>query len=151
MRITYFIFIFITFCASSIKSYAAEPDFYLKVLECSSIIASSVKLDFPLKIMEGDKSQFACSRSSKKVTCKLVFENNAKSLKGGNLFEYDIELEAGTKLDLTLSPSGGDYIAIDRATHSAIIITRVFGDNFGGAKVCRGMFLTSDEFKEFNK
>lgn len=70
---------------------------------------------------------------------------------GGNVFEYDVAIETGTKFALTLPPTGGDYIAIDRATHSAIIITRIFGDNFGGAKVCRGAFLTSDEFKAFNK
>lgn len=114
------ILVLIWLVGNPLTSSAAEPDFLLIFSECSTTLGSSQQLDFPLKTIAGEPARLACSRQGRKATCALTFKNKEESIRGGNVHEYDIEMETGNKLDLTLAPNGGDYIAIDRSAHAAI-------------------------------
>ena len=134
------------------KAFGIEPDIFIFFEECSTTIASTEQAEAPLKIVsEGNIPLFSCARKEKEYICKLVFKNSKeKSHTGEDYHKFKIEFEGGTKLFLQ-ARNWGDFISINRSTHSATIITRLLDDSYAAAKVCRGIFLTGDEMKASQK
>ncbi len=64
--------------------------------------------------------------------------------------KYELVVETGAVFDMKLA-NGGDYITVDRNVHTAVLVARQAAAQFLGAKVCRGIFLTSDEAAHLKK
>lgn len=58
-----------------------EPDFYLKMLKCKTVVGYLVPSDDSLKVLDGTPVTIACHRRSKKITCELSFDDQSEGLK----------------------------------------------------------------------
>lgn len=132
-----------TLLASSL--YAADPDFYLLGKKCQTTVGYMVLSDESLKTVEGTPVQNACTRTGKKITCQLVFSDGGEGHKGTSA-EYKIILDSPPLLYFT-DENGGDWIAVHTTNHTAVIVTRVVGQQFVGSKVCHGIFATQSEME----
>jgi hypothetical protein len=125
--------------------YAADPDFYLLMTECQTTVGALVRSDESLKTVEGTPVRNACVRTGKEITCRLVFADGEKGLKGESA-KYTIVLDSPPDLYFT-DEYGGDWVSVNTANHRAVLLTRVLGQRFAGSKVCHGFFTTQSEIE----
>jgi hypothetical protein len=96
-----------------------------------------------LKILEGDSPNFACKKDGKQIVCVLELASGEPGLKG-NFVKFKIFIDSPPELHFA-SPHYSDYIAVDIVEHSAVIITRLVGENYLASKVCHGTYVTQFE------
>jgi hypothetical protein len=131
------------------KASATEPDFYIILESCKTAVGYLVLSDESLKVLEGDPATFACTRSSKVVSCVLAFPGGEPGHKGSTA-DYSVLIDSPPYLHLT-DKNGGEFIAIDTSKRAAVVLTRVLGQQYAGSKVCHGLFATSFDMKSMDK
>lgn len=120
-----------------------EPDFYLTLNECKTTVGFLVPSQKNLAQTEPKPVHFACFRKSQYVDCDLIFSDSNSGVKGSTT-RFAVKLDIPPTLYLA-NTNFGDFVAINVATHSAVVITRMLEDEYAGSKVCHGIFSTAYE------
>lgn len=123
----------------------AEPDFYLFMDSCKITVGALHINNEEVKNMEGDPALFSCTRNSDIITCDVKLKGNQKSQKEMPV-RYRVKMEISPLIIFTDEPHS-DYIVANPSSHGVVVITRMLGENFAGAKVCQGMYMTASEKK----
>ena len=118
-------------------------DFYLTMEECTTTLGYIGPSVETLKSVPGDKSIFACTRASKRITCDLKMEGNAPSVKGATV-NFTVGLDSPPFLYFQ-DDTGSDFFAINLTNHRVVSISRFVSEAIIGSKVCRGSFMTESE------
>jgi hypothetical protein len=128
---------------------ASDYDFYIDFSECKITVGYLVLSNESLKTVPGDPTVMACNRKSNIVECDFIFKNKAKGIKGQSE-RYEVILDSPPFLYFS-SEMGSEFVAIDTAKHSAVLINRIVDKTFVGSKVCQGLYATGFEVKGMKK
>ncbi len=121
----------------------SQPDFYLILNQCKTTVGFLVPSQTSLAQTEPKPIQFACFRKSQYVDCQLRFADSDTGVKGSTT-RFAVKLDIPPNLYLA-NTNFGDFVAINVATHSAVVITRMLEEEYAGSKVCHGIFSTAYE------
>lgn len=126
---------------------ASDADFYLLMNECSTTVGYTVLSDVGgLKTLDGTTMTNACSRTEQRIRCALIFDDGSE----GTIAEYRIFMDTPPRLMFT-DDTAADWFMIDTSAHAVVMVTRVVGEQFAGAKVCQGVFATREELQALER
>ncbi len=128
--------------------YAEEgdPDFYLMMKHCEMTVVFLTSSDAEITQLQPEPIHFVCQRSSiNNVVCDLKFP-------AGDTGQKRARIELGVVSDvppslLLANKHFADFVAIDSAKHSAVVITRMLENEYAASKVCHGVFVTAYEME----
>lgn len=124
----------------------AEDDssFYLMMKHCETSVGFLTSAEAEIKRLQPEPIQFFCSPSlNQKIVCDMQFPEGDAGQKGSQI-EFAVLLDMPPSL-LLANKYAADVVAIDSVQHSAVVITRLFEDQYAGSKVCHGAYITSHE------
>jgi hypothetical protein len=125
---------------------AAEPDFYLVMQKCSTTLGTLTTSADGLKTVEGDPFATACTRNSRRLSCRMAFGDQSPD----KVVEYTVTLDMPPLL-MFADEHGGDFFVVDTVQHRAVVMTRIVSERYAGTKVCQGLFTTDSEVEAVRK
>jgi len=128
---------------------AADYDFYLDFSECKLTVGYLVLSKESIKTLPGDPTTMACRRTSNIVDCDFIFKTELEGRKEKSE-RYEVVMDSPPLLILSII-GGSETIAINTSQHAAAVTSRIIREQFLGAKVCQGMYLTDFERKGLRK
>jgi hypothetical protein len=124
------------------SALAREPDFYVAMQTCKTVVGYLVLSDESLKVFEGDTTVLACARTGKAVDCLLSFPKTGETAVHGDTINYQVLADSPPHLILSTS-NGSEFLSIDLVERAAVSITRHLDVKLAGSKVCQGVYATS--------
>ena len=115
------------------------PDFMLYMERCSTTLASQTDSSQELKTVPGDPVGSACERSGTKIGCLLVVPGGGKPA-GQAIVHYEVLLDSPPLLHFA-DQERADFITVDTAAHTAVIISRLVTHGLLVQKYARASFL----------
>lgn len=128
---------------------AIEPDFYILAQSCKTTIGYLVLSEESLKTVQGDPATFGCMRLGSEMLCAFAFEGGLRGHKG-NAVTYNVDLDSPPHLFLS-DAKGSELISINTQVRAAVIVTRVAGIEYLGAKVCHGIYATASDVEALER
>lgn len=116
------------------------PDFYLLLDQCKTTVGYLVPSNKSMVQMESKPVNFACLRKSQYVNCDLMFADGESAS-----IQFEVKLDIPPHLYLANS-NFNDFVVVNSAAHSAVLVTRLLEVEYAGSKVCHGKFTTRYEF-----
>ena len=95
---------------------------------------------------EGNPDFYLMMKHHKNVACNMQFPEGSTSQKGPQI-EFGVVFDVPPSL-LLANKHSSDFVAIDSAKHSAVVITRLLENEYAGSKVCHGVFVTAYEMEK---
>jgi hypothetical protein len=126
---------------------AREPDFYVAMQTCKTVVGYLVLSDESLKVFEGDPTVLACARTGKTVDCLLSFPKPGQTSVTGDTINYQVLADSPPHLILSNS-NGSEFLSIDLVQRAAVSITRHLDVKLAGSKVCQGVYATSFDLSQ---
>lgn len=121
----------------------AEPDFYLVMGECKATLGYLGPTEESLATVPGDKSEFACVRSSQRISCDMKMDGRDSGQKASTV-NFVVGLDSPPFLYFQ-DANGSDFFAVNLTEHRVVSISRFVSERVVGSKVCRGTYLTASE------
>ena len=148
MKYSRMVFVFLTLTAESTALAEAKFDFAVQFVTCKTTAGALVRTEknpSGIITMDGDPYLLTCIRNHRKINCTTIYPDNEKGIKGNKL-EFALRSEVNGLMIMDEN-HGADFMIIDiSTTKTAVETSRVLMPGVSGSKVCRGSYLTYDEY-----
>lgn len=121
------------------------PEFYMLSHDCKTTIGSLIDPSATVKTIDALPFMFACTKGAQKITCTLKAADGSEGIKGASV-EFSIIIDTPPEL-MAAAEFGSDFVSINLTAHAFVMVTRTFGPNFAGSKICQGAYVTATEME----